>query len=47
MSKVQFTTNLDKELLKKIKIKALEENKNVNEILEELIKKYLKVENNG
>lgn len=41
MAKVQFTTNLDQDLLRKIKIKALEENKNVNEILEKLISEYL------
>lgn len=39
--KVKFTTHIDKELLKKIKIRAIEEEKNVNEIIEELLKKYL------
>ncbi|MCB2300428.1 hypothetical protein [Clostridium tagluense] len=39
--RVQFTTNLDKDLLQQIKIKALVETRNVNEILEQLIKEYL------
>ena len=40
--KVRFTTTIDEELLKKIKVKAIEEGKNVNEIIEELLKEYLK-----
>lgn len=40
--KVRFTTTIDEELLKKIKVKAIEEGKNVNEILEELLREYLK-----
>ena len=40
--KVRFTTTIDEELLKKIKVKAIEEGKNVNEIIEELLRKYLK-----
>ena len=39
--KVKFTTNLDEELLKKIKVRAIEEGKNVNEIIEELLEEYL------
>jgi len=42
--KVKFTTNIDKELLKKIKVKAIEEEKNVNEIIEKLLREYLKGE---
>lgn len=42
--KVKFTTNIDKELLKKIKVKAIEEEKNVNEIIEKLLQEYLKGE---
>lgn len=40
--KVKFTTTIDEELLKKIKIKSIEEGKNVNEIIEELFEEYLK-----
>lgn len=39
--KIKFTTNIDKELLKKIKVKAIEEEKNVNEIIEKLLQEYL------
>jgi predicted HicB family RNase H-like nuclease len=42
--KVKFTTNIDKELLKKIKVKAINEEKNVNEIIEKLLQEYLKGE---
>ncbi len=40
--KIKFTTNIDEEVLKKIKIRAIEEGKNVNKIIEELLRKYLK-----
>lgn len=40
--KVKFTTNIDEELLKKIKVLAIEEGKNVNEIIEKLLREYLK-----
>jgi len=40
--KVKFTTNIDEELLKKIKVRAIKEGKNVNEIIEELFEEYLK-----
>ena len=41
MNRIKFTTNLDDELLEKLKIEAIKEKRDVNEILEELIKKYL------
>ena len=40
--KVKFTTNIDEELLKKTKVRAVEEGKNVNEIIEKLLQEYLK-----
>ena len=40
--KVRFTTTINEELLKKIKVKAVKEGKNVNEIMEELFEEYLK-----
>lgn len=40
--KVRFTTTINNGLLKKIKVKAIEEGKNVNEIIEELLREYLK-----
>ena len=40
--RVKFTTNIDEELLKKIKVRAIEEGKNVNEIIEKLLQEYLK-----
>lgn len=40
--KVKFTTTIDEELLKKIKIKSIDVGKNVNEIIEELFQEYLK-----
>lgn len=42
--KVKFTTNIDKKILKEIKMEAIKENRNVNEIIEELLKKYLEGE---
>lgn len=41
MAKQKFTTTIDSELLKQIKIKAINENRSVSDLLEELIKKYL------
>lgn len=39
--KVKFTTNINEKLLKEVKMKAIEEGKNVNEIIEEQLRKYL------
>lgn len=38
----KFTTTLDTELIKAIKIQAVQENTNVSKIIEKLIKDYLK-----
>lgn len=40
--KKRFTTTLDEELLKQLKIIAVQEDKTISEILEELIKEKLK-----
>lgn len=40
--RVKFTTNINEDVLKGIKKRAIEEGKNVNEIIEELLRKYLK-----
>lgn len=42
MAKQKFTTTIDTELLEKIKIQAIKEKRSVSDLLEELIKKYLK-----
>ena len=42
--KVKFTTNINEKLLKEVKMKAIEEGRNVNEIIEELLEKYLEGE---
>lgn len=42
MTKARLATNIDEELLKQLKIRAIQENKKVNELLEDMIKKYLK-----
>lgn len=39
--KVKFTTNINEKLLKEVKMKAIEEGRNVNEIIEELLEEYL------
>ena len=42
--RVKFTTNINEKILKEIKMKAIEESRNVNEIIEELLEKYLEEE---
>lgn len=44
--KVKFTTNINEELLKKVKMTAIKEGRNVNEIIEEQLEKYLEEGNN-
>jgi len=39
--KKKFTTTLDDELIKKIKIEAIEKGKSVAELIEQMIKNYL------
>jgi len=39
--KVKFTTNINEELLKEVKMVAIKEGRNVNEIIEEQLEKYL------
>lgn len=41
--KKKFTTTIDDKLIKLIKIKAIEENKSVAEIIELLLKNYLDI----
>lgn len=40
--KKKFTTTIDDELIKQAKIKAIEENISVAELIEKLLKEYLK-----
>jgi len=42
--RVGFRTTVQKELIDNLKIKAIQQNVNVNDILEKLIEKYLKGE---
>lgn len=46
MPKVKFTTNIDEEILKEIKIAAIEESRPVNLIIEEQLKNYLNKKEN-
>lgn len=41
MAKQRLTTYMESELIKKIKIQAVNENRSVAAILEELVRKYL------
>lgn len=43
--KKKFTTTLDSELIKLVKIKAIEENISVAQLIEKLLKEYLEKEN--
>ena len=40
--KVKFTTTFDSALLKEAKKKAIDEGKNLNQILEDLLRRWLK-----
>ena len=41
----KFTTTLDEEIIRKIKIQAVKENTDVSKLLEKLIEEYLKIKN--
>lgn len=41
MPRIKFTTSMDSELIKRIKVQAITENRSVADIIEELITKYL------
>ncbi len=42
----KFTLCIDEELLKKTKIRAIKEDRNANEIIAELLKEYLRTNEN-
>lgn len=42
MAKKKFTTTVDEELLEQIKIQSIKEKRSVSDLLEELIRAYLK-----
>lgn len=42
MVKAKFTTTIDTQLLKEAKKKAIEEDKKLNEVIEELLKEWIK-----
>jgi len=41
MARKKFTTNLDEKVIKKIKLRAIEENTDVSKIIEKLLNDYL------
>lgn len=41
IGRINFTTTLNEQLLELLRIQAIKEKRNINDILEELIKKYL------
>ena len=41
MAKQKFTTSINEEVLKQLKIRAIEENTSVSELIERLVKEYL------
>lgn len=41
MGKVKFTTTVDEDLLKRLKIQAVKEGRSVSDLLEEIATKYL------
>lgn len=45
--KKKYTTNIDEDILKAAKIKAIEENRNLNDIIEELLIKHLEQNKKG
>lgn len=42
-NRYKFTTTIEKDLIENIKIMAIKENRDVNDILEQLIKQYLNI----
>lgn len=42
LARENFTTTLDSELLERLRIQAIKEKRNINDILEQLINEYLK-----
>lgn len=42
MTRKKFTTNLDEEVIKQIKLQAVKENTDVSKIIEKLLLEYIK-----
>lgn len=42
MARKKFTTNLDEEIIKQIKLQAVRENTDVSKIIEKLLLEYIK-----